>query len=70
MGKCSKCGGKLLLTVSEGTVRKYAEATKQIIENYAVSTYLRQQFSILERRVDDLFGKKDRQLNLSKFNVN
>lgn len=69
IGKCLKCDGKLLLTVSEGTVRKYSESTKQIIENYPVSTYLSQQFSILERRVDDLFGKKDRQLNLNKFNV-
>lgn len=66
-GKC-KCGGKLLQTVSEGAIRKYLEPTKQLIENYKMSTYLRQQIDILEANIESLFGKKDRQLNLFKFN--
>lgn len=67
-GKC-RCGSKLQLTVSEGAVRKYLEPTKHIVEKYRISPYLVQQLSLLERDVDELFGKKDRQLGLAKFNA-
>lgn len=67
-GRCLKCkNGKLVLTVSEGAVRKYLEPTKHLVEKYKVSSYLRQQIQILERAVDAVFGKKDRQLNLGRF---
>ncbi|MCK5594098.1 MAG: hypothetical protein KAI18_02540 [Candidatus Aenigmarchaeota archaeon] len=66
-GKCSACGGKLLLTVSEGTIRKYIEPSKHIMGNFKVSSYLRQQFAILESEVDAFFGKKARQFKLGMF---
>ncbi len=66
-GICTKCQGKLVLTVSEGSIRKYLEPTKQVMENYTISSYTIQQFSLLERAVDALFGKKARQMNLSNF---
>lgn len=62
-GKCA-CGGKLLLTVHEGTVRKYIEPSKVIKEGFRLPAYLKQQFTILEKEADSLFGKKDRQLSL------
>ncbi len=65
-GKCT-CGGKLLLTVSEGTVRKYIEPAKHIMGNFKVTSYLRQQFSVLESEVDAFFGKKARQFKLGMF---
>ncbi|MBW6462111.1 MAG: DNA polymerase II large subunit [DPANN group archaeon] len=66
-GKCSACGGKLLLTVSEGTIRKYIEPSKHIMNNFEVSLYLRQQFAILEAEVDAFFGKRARQFKLGMF---
>ena len=66
-GICTNCKEKLILSVSEGFVRKYMEPSKQIIEDFEISPYLCQQFKILEKQVDDLFGKKDRQLKLFKF---
>jgi len=68
IGKCY-CGGKLMLSVSEGAIRKYIEPTKHIIETYKISPYLFQQFTLLEKDVDSLFGKKARQLGLEKFNA-
>ncbi len=63
-GKCLKCGGKLLLTVPEGAIRKYMEPTKMLIERYRVSNYVIQSFKLLERDVEFLFGKKGKQLSL------
>ncbi|RLG13718.1 MAG: DNA polymerase II large subunit [Candidatus Nanohalarchaeota archaeon] len=67
LGVCIKCKGKLVFSVSEGFIRKYMEPSKQIIEEYKISPYLCQQFAILEKQVDDLFGKKDRQMKLFRF---
>jgi len=66
-GKCVECGGNLVLTVSEGTIRKYIEPAKRIIERHNISPYLIQQFVLLDKSIDALFGKRDRQLGLSKF---
>lgn len=65
-GKC-ECGGNLQLTVSEGTIRKYLEPSKRIIEAFQVSTFLVQQFMLLEKNIEAMFGKKERQLELAKF---
>ncbi|NOR85268.1 DNA polymerase II large subunit, partial [archaeon] len=67
LGRCIKCHGKLVLTVSEGAVRKYIEPSKQMMDRYNLSLYTRQQFLLIENAVDSLFGKKARQLNLSNF---
>ncbi|OYT34500.1 MAG: DNA polymerase II large subunit [Candidatus Aenigmarchaeota archaeon ex4484_52] len=67
LGVCRKCKNKLILSVSEGFVRKYLEPAKQIIDIYKISPYTCQQFKILEKQVDDLFGKKDRQMKLFRY---
>ena len=66
-GVCSKCGGKLILTIHEGSVRKYMDISKQMISDFKITTYLSQQFRILEEESDALFGKKARQMNLGNF---
>ncbi|MCK4429040.1 MAG: DNA polymerase II large subunit, partial [Candidatus Aenigmarchaeota archaeon] len=36
VGKCLKCSGNLVLTVSEGTISKYLEPSKKIAEQYNI----------------------------------
>ncbi len=69
-GVCLKCGGKLLLTVSEGNIKKYLEPSEQISKNYHVSNYMRQQIAILRERIQSLFGKEDKQFSLGHFTEN
>ncbi|MFC2154028.1 DNA polymerase II large subunit, partial [Candidatus Altiarchaeota archaeon] len=54
-GKCTKCGGKLLLTVSEGNIRKYLGFSRELAENYDLNDYLKQRLELLSRQVDSLF---------------
>ncbi|MBW6451211.1 MAG: DNA polymerase II large subunit [DPANN group archaeon] len=68
IGKCPMCEGKLLLTVHEGTIRKYVEPAKYLMDRFIITPYLMQQFAFLEFEIDSLFGKKARQLNLISFN--
>ncbi len=55
VGKCTACGGKLLLTVSEGSVRKYLDISTELVEKYNLSDYMKQRLVLLKREIDSLF---------------
>jgi len=66
IGKCVKCSGKIIFTISEGSIIKYLEPTIELAKKYAVSPYLSQTIDLLQKRIDDVFGKeKEKQLGLA-----
>ena len=73
--ECPRCAadpdktgaGKILLTISEGTIKKYMQPCKDIMEKYEISPYKRQEIQILNRTIQSLFGKSDRQSGLQQF---
>ncbi|MFB6199354.1 MAG: hypothetical protein ABEJ83_00625, partial [Candidatus Nanohaloarchaea archaeon] len=65
--ECPECGGNVLLTISEGTIKKYMNPSKDIIDEYEISPYVRQQILILNKTLKSLFGKDDRQSGLKQF---
>jgi DNA polymerase II large subunit len=68
VGFCPKCGGNVVLTVHEGSVRKYLEVSKEIGERYGVSSYTRQRIELLDSDISSLFeNHKVKQLGLSDF---
>lgn len=68
IGKCTACGGKILFTISEGSVVKYLEKTVNLATNYDVSPYLKQSIELLQRRIEYVFGKdKEKQEGLDKW---
>lgn len=54
-GKCTACGGKLLLTVSEASVKKYLGTSQQMAAKYHLTPYLRQRLELLSLQADSLF---------------
>lgn len=67
-GNCPKCGGKIVLTVHEGTVTKYMERSIQIANDYGVSKYTRQRLMLLEMSVNSLFeSDASKQMGLVDF---
>ena len=58
-GETHHCGGNLVLTVSEGSVRKYINVMQHVIEHYDVDLYTRQRVDGLIKSTDSLF-KNDR----------
>jgi DNA polymerase II large subunit len=68
-GACRKCGGgKLVLTVSKGSVEKYMDITKSLIDQYALDDYLRQRIEILEMSISSVFENDGvKQVSLSDF---
>jgi len=68
IGKCIKCGGRIIFTVSEGSIIKYLEPAISLAEKYSVPPYLRQSLEITKRRVEGIFGKeKDKQIGLGRW---
>ena len=58
-GETYHCGGNLVLTVSEGSVRKYIRVMQHVIEHYDVDLYTQQRVDGLINSTNSLF-KNDR----------
>lgn len=68
LGKCESCGGKILLTIHEGSVIKYFEPSIMLSEEFDINDYLKQDLMILQRKLEGLFGKDPyKQVSLSDF---
>jgi len=68
-GNCTACpNGKLIFTISEGSVVKYLGHSLRLSEEYDFSPYLKQTIQILQMDVNNVFGKeKEKQAGLGDF---
>ncbi len=67
-GNCTACGGKVIFTISEGSVVKYLEPSISLANKFNVPTYLKQDLELTKRRVEAVFGKDpERQEGLGKW---
>ena len=68
INKCVSCGGKLIFTISEGSVIKYLAPSLKLAEKYEFSPYLKQTLELVKQQIDDIFGKeKEKQVGLGSF---
>lgn len=68
VGKCTKCGGKIIFTISEGSIVKYLSSALNIARRYNVSPYLLECLEITEKDIQGIFGKdKEKQLSLQSW---
>jgi DNA polymerase II large subunit len=52
---CRECGGRVNLTVHEGSVKKYIDTAIQVAEEYGCREYTKQRLRILDRAVESVF---------------
>jgi DNA polymerase II large subunit len=58
----------MILTVHEGSVRKYLEVSIKVAEEYSVSSYTKQRLQLLKLEIDSLFkSDKAKQMGLADF---
>jgi DNA polymerase II large subunit len=68
LGKCSKCNGKLTMTVYRGGIEKYLEIAKTFVEKYKLNNYYAQRLSLIEEEIASIFdGEDSGQLTLKDF---
>ena len=73
-GVCTRCGGKLLLTISKGGIEKYLNTAIKLADRYELEPYIKQRILLLKEEIEAVFGqvgtipiKDDKQFNLLKF---
>jgi len=58
-GVCPKCGNKnIILTISEGSVKKYLEIAKKIVFGNNLSKYTQERLTILEKEINSVFNEE------------
>ncbi len=68
INKCYQCGGRLVFTVTEGSVTKYLESSLKLAEKYDFSPYLKQTLELVKAQVEQVFGReKEKQVGLGSF---
>ncbi len=74
IGKCTKCKGKLLLTINKGGIEKYLGMAINLGDRYDVEPYIKQRLALLKDEIEQIFGGLGsvgefgtKQFNLSKF---
>jgi len=67
-GVCPRCGGRVILTVHEGAVKKYMEVSINVAREYGVSSYTLQRLELLSLSIKSLFeNDKSKQVVLHDF---
>ncbi|MBI5798063.1 DNA polymerase II large subunit [Candidatus Woesearchaeota archaeon] len=57
-GVCT-CGGKLVFTISQGSIVKYLDPALDLAEKYNLPIYLKQSLLLLRDRIESVFGKEE-----------
>ncbi len=67
-GHCTKCGGKLIFTISQGSIIKYLQPSIDLAKKYSVGSYLTEALNLLQERVDQVFGRDpEKQESMAKW---
>ena len=56
IGKCTRDGGKLLLTISKGSIEKYLATSLNLAERYNIDVYTKQRLLLLRDEIFGVFG--------------
>jgi DNA polymerase II large subunit len=67
-GSCTKCKGKIIFTISEGSIKKYLDPAIDLATNFEISAYTRQSLELAKLYIESIFGKDlDKQVDLKSW---
>jgi len=67
-GKCTNCGGRIIFTISEGSIMKYMGPALELARKYNSKPYLLESLELVEMYIQSIFGKeKEKQEALGKW---
>ena len=73
IGRCTRCKGKLVLTISKGSIEKYLTMAIDLANRYNLEPYIKQRLILIKEEISNVFGSgyssavPVKQFNLSKF---
>lgn len=70
-GNCTRDGGKLLLTISKGSIEKYLITATKLADRYNLDLYTKQRLQLIKEEIDNLFGSLELNVeeNRGQFNL-
>ncbi len=67
-GKCTNCNGKIIFTISYGSIVKYLDPALHLATKYKVPSYVHQNLILTQRYIQSVFGKDtEKQVALGSF---
>ncbi|NGM68649.1 DNA polymerase II large subunit [Natronolimnobius sp. AArcel1] len=67
-GDCRECGGRVNLTVHQGSVNKYMQTAIQVADEYNCRPYTKQRLEVLEASLESIFeNDKNKQSGIEDF---
>ena len=68
-GKCEKCGNpKLIFTISYGSIVKYMEPALELVANFNVPSYIKQDLELTKKYIESIFGRdSEKQIGIDKW---
>jgi DNA polymerase II large subunit len=57
VGTCTQCGGRLIFTISEGSILKYMQPALDLAKKYNVSPYLLESLELNQMYIESIFGR-------------
>ncbi|MDG5818009.1 DNA polymerase II large subunit [Natronococcus sp. A-GB7] len=67
-GDCRECGGRVNLTVHQGSVNKYMQTAIQVADEYDCQDYTKQRLEVLEKSLESIFeNDKNKQSGIEDF---
>jgi DNA polymerase II large subunit len=67
-GDCRECGGRVNLTVHQGSVNKYMDTAIQVAEEFGCRDYTKQRLEVLELKLESIFeNDKNKQSGIADF---
>jgi DNA polymerase II large subunit len=68
VGKCTRCGGDLTLTVYRGNIEKYLKSAQGLVDKYGLAKYYTQRMDLIKEEITLMFdNKKPKQATLFDF---
>jgi DNA polymerase II large subunit len=58
-GKCTRCNGKIIFTISEGGIVKYLEPAIALANNYDIPIYIKQNLELTKKYIESIFGREE-----------
>ncbi len=66
-GKCD-CGGKIIFTISHGSIVKYLEPALDLTRNFNVPSYIKQDLELTKKYIESIFGRdSEKQESIEKW---
>ncbi|MFA5173914.1 MAG: DNA polymerase II large subunit [Candidatus Pacearchaeota archaeon] len=67
-GKCIKCTGNIIFTISYGSIVKYLGPAIMLTKNFNVPPYIMQDLELTKKYIESIFGKdNEKQVGLGEF---